>query len=352
VTPPANPVEPTSAAPPVASAQPSAATKPEAPPAPADPKPSAEQAKTVDAFAGDWTYDATIVPPGGKPVKTPIGMSCKKVLFGKAASCTMSEIIAGVGPFEGSFLVGFDPLDKTVHFMAITSDDELHDHRCKWTDTKTLACDPLKAGLGGQPITEDVTFTIDTTTASFKSLTTFKDGKKLSFEGANGKKGSLPVKKDPGKAKVPVPTPEQKKTVDAYVGEWKGEGTITLPDGKSLKTPIAMSMTPAAAGKGLTGGMRGTTPMGPFEGAVMVGWDPLDKTLHFMSFTTDDELHDHRCKWSDEKNVVCEPLKAGMNGMPITEDLSFSFDVKQMTFKSVVTMKDGGKMTFEGKATK
>ena len=41
-----------------------------------------------------------------------------------------------------------------------------------------------------------------------------------------------------------------------------------------------------------------------------------------------------------------------MGGEPITEDLSFSFDKGSMVFKSVVTMKDGGKMIFEGKGKK
>jgi hypothetical protein len=71
-----------------------------------------------------------------------------------------------------------------------------------------------------------------------------------------------------------------------------------------------------------------------------------------MSITTDDEVHDHHCKWKDDKNVVCEPLRAGMGGELITEDLSFSFDKGSMSFKSVVTMKDGGKLAFEGQGTK
>jgi hypothetical protein len=41
-----------------------------------------------------------------------------------------------------------------------------------------------------------------------------------------------------------------------------------------------------------------------------------------------------------------------MNGEPITEDLSFSVEKGSMSFKSVVTMKDGGKMVFEGKGGK
>jgi hypothetical protein len=41
-----------------------------------------------------------------------------------------------------------------------------------------------------------------------------------------------------------------------------------------------------------------------------------------------------------------------MNGEPITEDLSFGFEKGSMSFKSVVTMKDGGKVVYDGKGSK
>ena len=346
------PPAPAAAPMPAPAAEPAAKVEPSAPaPSPPEVKPTPEQAKTVDAFTGDWTYQASITPPGGKTIKVPIGMSCKKIAMGKGASCAMSETIAGMGPFEAGFLVGFDPLDKTMHFMAVTSDDELHDHRCKWKDETSLACEPLKAGLGGQPVTEDLSFTFDKDSGSFKSVTTMKNGKFI-FDGTNGKRGALPPKKDAGKMKLPKPLAEQKRTVDAFTGDWKVEGSITTPDGKSTQAPITIAAAKTALGKGVSGLMTGSTPMGPFEAGILVGYDPLDKTTHFMAVTTDDEVHDHRCKWKDEKNLVCDPLHAGMGGEPITEDLSFSFDKASMSFKSVVTMKDGGKVTFEGKGTK
>jgi hypothetical protein len=323
---------------------------PSQPATPPEPKPTAEQAKTVEAFNGDWTFEATITPPGGKPIKAPIGMSCKKIAQGKGAACATSETIAGVGPMEASFLIGFDPFDKTMHFMAVTSDDEIHDHRCKWKDDNNLACEPLKGGLGGQPVTEELSFSFEKDAAGFSSVTTMKGGKFV-FTATNGKRGALPPKKDAGKAKAPKISAEQKRMVESFAGDWKLDGSITTPDGKSLKAPTTISAAKTALGKGISGMMSGSAQgMPPFEGAFLVGFDPLDKTLHFMAVTTDDEVHDHRCKWKDDKNVVCEPLHGGMNGEPITEDLSFGFEKGSMSFKSVVTMKDGGKMVFDGKA--
>jgi hypothetical protein len=278
-------------------------------------------------------------------------MSCKKIALGKGAACAMSDTIAGMGPMEGGFLIGFDPFDKTMHFMAVTSDDEIHDHRCKWKDDNNVACEPLKAGLGGQPVTEELSFSFEKDSAGFKSLTTMKNGK-LVFSASNGKRGGLPPKKDAGKAKGPKPSADQKRTVEAFSGDWKLDGTLTPPDGKSMKVALSMSAAKTALGKGISGTLVGSTPQGPLEAGFLVGFDPLDKTLHFMAVTTDDEVHDHRCKWKDDKNVVCEPLHGGMGGEPITEDLSFAFDKGSFSFKSVETMKDGNKMLFEAKGTK
>jgi hypothetical protein len=353
MSPPPNPPSTAApAAPPMASEPAAKVDVAPTPPAPPEVKPTAEQVKTVEAFNGDWTYEATIIPPGGKPIKAPIGMSCKKIALGKGAACAISETIAGMGPFEGSFLIGFDPFDKTMHFMAVTSDDEIHDHRCKWKDDTNVGCEPLKAGLGGQPVTEELSFSFEKDAATFKSVATMKNGK-LVFNGTNGKRGTLPPKKDTGKAKAPKPSAEQKRTVESFAGDWKLEGTITTPDGKTVKAPTSISAAKTALGKGISGLMSGSAEgMGPFEAGFLVGFDPLDKTLHFMAVTTDDEVHDHRCKWKDDKNAVCEPLHAGMNGEPITEDLSFGFEKGSMSFKSIVTMKDGGKMMFEGKGAK
>jgi hypothetical protein len=42
--------------------------------------------------------------------------------------------------------------------MAITIDAALHDHRCKWRGDRELACEPLRAGLGGELVDEDLLF--------------------------------------------------------------------------------------------------------------------------------------------------------------------------------------------------
>src|SRR5690242_9050701 len=96
---PAPPPLPASAvATPTPVAEPAANVERPAPPpaAPPEPKPTPEQIKTVEAFAGDWTYEATITLPQGKTVKAPIGLACKKIAAGKGAACSMAGDFPGV----------------------------------------------------------------------------------------------------------------------------------------------------------------------------------------------------------------------------------------------------------------
>jgi carbon monoxide dehydrogenase subunit G len=144
--------------------------------------------KTVDAFAGQWIMDTTITAPGSAPQKAPLKVTCRQTAGGKAVTCDMIGNIPGSGPMEAAFIVGFDTFGKRVHFMAITSDEEVHDHVCRWTDASTLACDPLKGGLMGESVTEDFVITSEAQKLSFKSTMALKDGSKIVFEAVGRRK--------------------------------------------------------------------------------------------------------------------------------------------------------------------
>jgi carbon monoxide dehydrogenase subunit G len=150
--------------------------------------PAPELKRTVAAFAGKWIMDTTITAPGGPPQKTQLTTTCRETAGGKAVSCDMVGKVPGAGPMEAAFIVGFDTFGKRVHFMAITSDEEVHDHVCRWTDATTLACDPLKGGLMGDAITEDLVVTSGPQRLSFKSTMTLKDGGRVLFEAAGRRK--------------------------------------------------------------------------------------------------------------------------------------------------------------------
>ncbi len=161
-------------------------------PAAAPPAPPPEVKQTVEAFKGTWTYDSTITPtnvPGmDKPVKFKMTMACKAAAGGNIAQCD-GKAKTPMGPWEGTFVVAYDPYSKAVHFFGFTSDFEVHDHVCQWKGTTDLTCTPLKAGSGptGEEITEDVSMHWDKGSMTFTSTTHGKGGMTMVFEG-KGKK--------------------------------------------------------------------------------------------------------------------------------------------------------------------
>ena len=150
--------------------------------------PAPEIKKTVDAFAGRWVMDTTVTAPGSPPQKAPLKVDCRPTANGKAVTCDMSGNIPGSGPMEAAFIVGFDTFGKRVHFMAMTSDEEVHDHVCQWTNASTLACDPLKGGLMGDSVTEDLVITSEGQKLAFKSMMTLKDGSRIGFDAVGRRK--------------------------------------------------------------------------------------------------------------------------------------------------------------------
>lgn len=124
--------------------------------------PPPEIKKTVDAFAGKWKFAVVMTVPGAKdPVKFSEKMECKRVAGGRGVACTDIATVPGFGKMDFSHLAAWDPERKALHWFAVGSTGEVHDHTCHWKDDKTITCDPLKATLNGNPITEDVTITVD-----------------------------------------------------------------------------------------------------------------------------------------------------------------------------------------------
>jgi hypothetical protein len=158
---------------------------------PAQPAPPADVKTTVDMFKGNWSFDSTInatgVPGMDKPVKFKMAFPCKTVADGNAVECTASAKTA-MGPFDGTFLVAYDPYSKAVHFISVTNMFEVHDHVCQWKGGD-LSCTPLKAGMGagGDEITEDITMHFDKNTCDFTSVSHMKGGATMTFAG-KGKK--------------------------------------------------------------------------------------------------------------------------------------------------------------------
>jgi hypothetical protein len=172
--------------------QPAAPTKP--------PPPPAEVAETVGMFAGNWNFEITITATGmpgmDKPFKAKMAMPCKKIAGGTAVACD-GKFKGPMGPFEGHFVVAWDPYTKAVHFMGITNQHEVHDHNCgQWdhgmAEKQGLTCVALKGGMGptGDEITEELSFAFSKKGKELRFTSAVKDAKhnaSITFEGL-GKK--------------------------------------------------------------------------------------------------------------------------------------------------------------------
>lgn len=158
------------------------------PPPPAPPAAPAEVKATVDAFKGNWTFDAELTPPGApKAEKFKLSFNCKPAAGNTAVACE-SKAKTALGPFEALFVIAYDPYSKAVHFIGVSNQNEVHDHVCQWKGSD-LTCAPLKGGMGpgGDEITEELAIKIEKSAATFTSVSKMKGGAVMKFEG-KGKK--------------------------------------------------------------------------------------------------------------------------------------------------------------------
>ena len=148
-----------------------------------------EVKKTVEAITGVWKGQMTANVPGEAPGNIGWTMDCKPVALNSGALCTNGGS-APFGELAESCLLAFDPETKTVHYMCVTSMGEVHDHKGRWTDPKTIDFEPLKAGMMGQQVIETLKWHFDDDhTINKTSEVKLADGKMMRFH-FKGKRGS------------------------------------------------------------------------------------------------------------------------------------------------------------------
>jgi hypothetical protein len=143
-------------------------------------------------------------------------------------------------------------------------------------------------------------------------------------------------------------SPEIARTVDAFVGTWRLAAAQVLPGGESEKAQVELDCKKTALGKGVVCTMRGTFPRsGAWEGSFLVAFDTYGSKVHLMAITSDESVHDHVCAWKGDASIVCDPLRGGSGGQPVTEEVAFAFGPRTLTMKVVATLKDGGRVLFD-----
>ncbi len=143
-------------------------------------------------------------------------------------------------------------------------------------------------------------------------------------------------------ATTKAPPPEVAKTVDAFNGKWVLETTMTRPGGKPVKFREKIDCRKGAREHSAICVDRFTAPgEGPTEYNYLVGYDVDTKTVHLFAVGSPGEVHDHSCKWSSEKVLECVPLKAILDGQPITETFALTFEGNKLTMKGTTLTTDG-----------
>ncbi|HJZ79563.1 MAG TPA: DUF1579 family protein [Pyrinomonadaceae bacterium] len=155
------------------------------------PAPGVEVNLLVDAMNGVWTGKMTANVPGAPAESFDWKMNCQMVAQGAGLSCTNTGE-ASIGSMSESCLLAFDPEGKAIHYMCVTSMGEVHDHKGKWVDRKTIEFEPLRAGMMNQPITETLRWHFeDSDTIDKTSEVKLSDGSTMKFEFTGKRVGGL-----------------------------------------------------------------------------------------------------------------------------------------------------------------
>ena len=142
----------------------------------------AEVERTVEAINGKWVGKMTAKVPKFPVEVFDWTMNCNVVARGFGASCTNGGK-ASIGELAETCLLAYDTDGKAVHYMCVTSSGEVHDHKGKWTDAKTIEFEPLRGGMMGQTIIETIRWHFPTLNTIVKtSEVKLSDGSSMNFE--------------------------------------------------------------------------------------------------------------------------------------------------------------------------
>ena len=113
-----------------------------------------EVRKTVELLGGHWTFQGTDTEPGKhEPATVSMEIDCKSAALGAAVVCRLTGTVSGFGPVEAASVVGYDPEEKIVHWMEISSTGEYHDHKGPWKKDR-IVFQPLAYTAAGKKCTE------------------------------------------------------------------------------------------------------------------------------------------------------------------------------------------------------
>jgi hypothetical protein len=150
------------------------------------------------------------------------------------------------------------------------------------------------------------------------------------------------------KPATPPAAPEIKKTVDAFLGRWTLQSSMTPPGAQPIKFVETIDCKKAALGRGVYCRDTYKVPgMGAMEYNYLIAYDTDSKLVHMLALGSSGEVHDHKCSWKSETEISCQPLKGMIDGKPMTEDVAFTVEGKTLKVAGGVTTAEGN-IKFEG----
>ncbi len=116
-----------------------------------------KERRALQRWVGRWAVDYTLKLADG--TEHPGTMAVEAAPMAKGQGVLMEAVgeVAALGPWEAHALWGFDAEGQEVHWFAVSSMGEVHDHAGRWTDEDTFELE-WRGVEEGQEAVERTTF--------------------------------------------------------------------------------------------------------------------------------------------------------------------------------------------------
>jgi hypothetical protein len=128
--------------------------------APQMPTMPAEGKRWVESFFGNWKSKDVVMTMNGQTMNGTMKNNCKKGANGWAAVCEAKMEFKKGPTMEAVFVHGWDIGSSMATFYEVTSMAEVHAHKGKWTDDKTITVTHSGKNAMGQEESDQLTFTL------------------------------------------------------------------------------------------------------------------------------------------------------------------------------------------------
>jgi hypothetical protein len=118
-----------------------------------------EGKRWVESPLGKWkSNDMQLTLGGGAAMAGKITMNCDKAAGGWAATCHGKFEVKGMPAQEAIFTMGWAIGEGQAHMHEMTNYGDVHDHKGKWTDDKTITVVQVGKNAEGKEETDNLTF--------------------------------------------------------------------------------------------------------------------------------------------------------------------------------------------------